>query len=127
MDAENVASLRNIFRRVQRVGISREAPAPCDDGHAERLRALGDFLPDAPVADDAERPAEQPLRLRVLLLVPRPRAQVDDVLRDAAVEREDQRECQLLDRDGVLAWAVPDVDAAPPRGGHLAGADGRAS
>src|SRR5258706_13928239 len=125
MDAENVASLRNIFRRVQRVGISREAPAPCDDGHAERLRALGDFLPDAPVADDAERPAEQPLRLRVLLLVPRPRAQVDDVLRDAAVESEDQREWQLRDRDGVLSGAVRDVVPQPRPAVAVAGGAAR--
>ena len=46
---------------------------------------------DAAGAEHAERLAEQPARLRVLLLVPAAGAQLGDVVGNAAIEREDQR------------------------------------
>ena len=94
----------------------REAAAPDDDRHAERVRALRHLLADVAVAEQAERAAEQAARLRVLLLVPRAGAQLGDVVGDAAVEREQQRERELGDGDRVLARAVRHVDAALRRG-----------
>ena len=64
LDAEVLTAWR------ARVGVVGEAPAPDDDRHAEGARPARHFLPDVAEADQAERPAEQPLRLRELLLVP---------------------------------------------------------
>ena len=89
-----------------------EAPAPEHDVHAERRGAADHFLADVADAEQAERLAEQALRLRVFLLVPLPGAQLGDVVGHAAIEREHQRERQLRDRDRVLARTVRDVDAA---------------
>ena len=47
---------------------------------------------DAADAEQAERPPVQALRLRVLLLVPLAGAQLGDVVGNAPIEREDQRE-----------------------------------
>ena len=68
--------------------------------------------PMLPTPSSAERRAVEPARLRVLLLVPRAGAQLGDVVGHAAIEREDQREGQLGDRNRVLARAVRHVDAA---------------
>ena len=81
---------------------------------------------DGAGAGDAERLAGQPARLGVELLVPGAGAQIGDVVGDAAIDGEQQREGQLGDRDRVLAGAVRDVDAARRRGldvdGVVAGA-----
>ncbi|HZB46533.1 MAG TPA: NAD(P)-dependent oxidoreductase, partial [Pyrinomonadaceae bacterium] len=90
----------------------REAAAPGDDAHAEGARARDDLLPDLPGADEAQRATVEAARLRELFLVPAPFAERDDVVGDSAVEREDERQRQLGDGDGVLAGAVRDVDAA---------------
>jgi hypothetical protein len=60
-----------------------------------------------------------PARLGVLGLVPHAAAEIDDVVGDPAVERADQPERQLGDRDRVLARAVRDVDPALGRGGDV--------
>ena len=93
------------------------------DRHAERARAPRDFLADVAEAEQAERLAQQAARLRELLLVPRARAQLGDVVGDAPVERQDQPQRQLGDGDRVLARAVRHVDAAPRRAGHVDGVD----
>ena len=106
-------------------GIAREAPAPGNDRHAERAGAARDFLGDVAEADQPERPAEQSARLGELLLVPAPAAQIDDVVRNAAIERQHQREGELGHRDGVLARAVRHVDAAARRGRDVDRVDAR--
>ena len=76
------------------------------------MGALRYLLTDVAIAEQAQRPAEQPARFRVLLFVPRTRAQLRNVVRDAAIEREQQRERELGDGNRVLARTVRDVDAA---------------
>ena len=94
-------------RRARSAGSRRPPCMPNAVGAARHL------LADAAEAEQAERAAVQPARLRVLLLVPAPGAQVGDVVGNAAVEREDQAERELRDGDRVPARAVRDVDAAP--------------
>ena len=106
-----------------RCRIVSEPAAPDQHRHAERTRALGDFAADVAEAKQAERLAHQALRLRVFLLVPRPGAQLSDVVGDASIEREDQSHRQLGDRDRILAGAIRHVDAALRRGGHVDGVD----
>jgi hypothetical protein len=66
-------------------------------------RRAADHLPaDAPDAEQAQRAAVEPFRLRIRLLVPGARAQLRHVVGDAAIEREDEREGELRHRDGVL-------------------------
>ena len=93
--------------------------APDRQVHAEGLRAPRHLLADIPEAEQAERATVQAARLRVLLLVPLARAQIGDVVRDTAVEREDEAEGELGDRDRVLARAVRHVDAARRGGLHV--------
>ena len=78
------------------------------------------LLADAAEADEAERPAEQtpaPSSIPSCSSVPARRSAT--LSGDAAVEREHQREGELRDRDGVLARAVRDIDAAARRGAHV--------
>ena len=100
----------------QRVVASVEAPAPQDHRHVEGARPANHLAGDGAGAGDADRLAGQPARLGVELLVPGAGAQVGDVVGDAAIDGEQQREGQLGDRDRVLAGTVRDVDAAR-RGG----------
>ena len=65
------------------------------------------------------RLAAQAARLRELLLVPLAGAELGDVVGDAAIEREDQRERQLGNGDRVLARTVGHVDAALGGRGHV--------
>ena len=96
-----------------------EASSPDDEVAAERLGAARHLLGDVAEPEQPERRAVQAARLRVLLLVPAAGPQVRDVVRDPAVEREDQAERELGDGDRVLARAVRDVDAARRRGGDV--------
>ena len=75
---------------------------------------------------DPERSPEQAARLRERLLVPAPRAQERDVVRDAAVEGDDEADRELGHRHGVLPGAVRDVDAAPRRRRDVDGVHARA-
>jgi hypothetical protein len=102
-----------LLRALAGLSIVREAAAPGDDRHAERGRAPGHLLPDMAEAEQAEGAAVQPARLGVLLLVPLPLAQFDDVVGDAAIDRQYQRHRQFRDGDRILARAVRHVDAAP--------------
>src|SRR3954468_2236754 len=122
VNAQHVALLRDLlwrFRQRQRnrfvrdiVLASGEAAAPDDERHAEGVRAPSHLLPDVAVAEQPERAPVEPARFRILLLVPRPGAQIGDVVGHAAIERQQQREREFGDRDGVLAGAVRHVDAA---------------
>src|SRR6185436_6601434 len=80
--------------------------APDDDSHPESLGTTRHFPADVAVAENAKRPSEQSAPLRVLLLVPLSRSQIGDVLRDAPIEREDQRERQLRNRNRVLPGTI---------------------
>src|SRR5207237_8112648 len=101
MDAEDVTKRPRVFRRLREVQrndliadvgpAGRKSPAPHDDRHAERMRALRHFLADVPVAEQAEGSAEQAFGSRILLLVPLSGAQLDAVVGDAPIEREAQR------------------------------------
>ena len=79
---------------------------------AEGLGPPGELLGDRPEAEQAERPPLEPARLPELRLVPVARPELGDVVRDPAVEREDEPERELGDRDRVPAGTVRDVDPA---------------
>ena len=101
------------------VGVVGEPPGPDDEVAAERLRAARQLLGDGAEPEQPERRAVHAARLRVLLLVPAAGPQVRDVVRDPAVEGEDQAERELGHGDRVPARAVRDVDAAGRRGGDV--------
>ncbi len=108
---------RRVLARDAELGraLGRQAAAPGHDGHAEGAPARDHLGADPADADQSERAAEEPLRLAVLLLVPDAEGEVAGVAEDLPVEREDQSEGQLGDRNRVLAGAVGDVDAARGR------------
>ena len=89
-----------------------EMAAPDREMHAERACANRHRSADRTVTDQPQRPALDAGGLRELLLVPLPGTKRRDVVGNAAVEREQQAECELGDSDGVLARTVRDVDAA---------------
>ena len=96
MHAEDIAPRREVHRRrgeLHRdrlvrdlVPAGREPSAPDDHRHSERVSAPRDLLADVAVAEQADRAAVQPARLRVLLLVPAPRAKIGHVVRHAPVQ-----------------------------------------
>ena len=121
---------RDLDPRPGRVGLETEPrevlgevvgePArPDHEVASEGLGTARQLLGDAAEAEQPERRAVQPARLRVLLLVPASGPQVGDVVRDPPVEREDQAERELGHGDRVPAGAVRDVDAASRRGGDV--------
>ena len=93
----------------------REPPAPDQDRHAERARAARDFLADVAEADKAERPAVAGRAPSKTPSCSTARAQLGDVVGNAPIDRQDQRERQLGDGDRVLARTVRHVDAAARR------------
>jgi hypothetical protein len=82
---------------------------------------LGHFLADVAVAEEPDGPSEQPARFRELFLVPLAGAQFRDVVRNAAVEGEQQREREFGDGNRVLAGTVRHVDAARRSRGDVDG------
>ena len=126
MDAQHVGALGGFLRRPDGrfIGMGASSirswpvtktPAPDDDRHSERVRALRHLLADGAVAVLPERPPVEAARLRELFLVPHARAQFGDVVGDPPVEREHQRARQLGHRNRVLARARRHVDAARRR------------
>ena len=106
--------------------LGRERAGPGDDAQPEGARAGDDLAPDLAGADHAERLAEDAVGLGELLLVPLVGAQGGDVLRDAAVNGQQQGEHQLRHGDRVLAGAVADEDAPGAGGLDVNGVDARA-
>ena len=92
--------------------LADEAARPDHEMETEGLGATSELLPDAAEPEKAQRLAEEARRLRELLLVPRSRAERRDVVGNAAVEGEHQAERELRHGNGILPWAVRDVDAA---------------
>ena len=89
-----------------------------DDLHVHALGAPGDLAADAPQADDAERLAGY-LGADELVAVP-PAGLHDRVgRRNAAGERQHQRDGVFGGRHGVTAGRVHDDDALARRGGHV--------
>src|SRR3954468_1349895 len=122
VNAQHVALLRHLLRRFRQRQRNRfvrdivlaggEAAAPDDGRHAEGVGAPGHLLPEVAGAEQPEEASVEPARFRILLLVPRAGPQIGDVVGHAAIERQQQRERELGDGDGVLAGAVRHVDAA---------------
>jgi hypothetical protein len=110
---------RRALFRGQRVVASLEAPAPQDHRHVEGAGPANHLAGDGAGAGDAERLPGQSARLGVELLVPGAGTQIGDVVGDAAIDGEQQREGQLGDGDRILAGAVRDVDAALRGPGHV--------
>ena len=125
-DGTTVTSRSRGSAATGRRAVAPEPPAPHHRRHPERRRAARHLLPDAAKAKQPERAAIQAARLRVLLLVPAPGAQVGDVVRNPAVEREDQSKRKLGDGDAVPAGAVRHVDAAPRGASDVNRVDARA-
>src|SRR5512138_101363 len=92
-----------------------KSPAPHDDAHAERQGATCHLLADVAVAENAEGPPEEPSGFRVFLLVPSSRAQVADVVGDAPIQRQYERERQFGNGDRVFSGTIRYVDAAAGR------------
>ena len=99
------------------------------DVHAERRGPFRECEANTAQAHDADVAAHDALGLRVLLLVPLTLTQLDHVVRDVAVDRQQQAEGQFGDGDRVLARHVADRDVLLGRGlfvdgiGAGAGAD----
>ena len=96
-----------------------EAPAPDDDVETKCGGTANDLLRDAAESQHTEPLTAKAARLREGLLVPLPGAQLRDVVRYSAIERQHQPERQLGDGNGVLARTVGDVDAARGRRRHV--------
>ena len=79
--------------------------------HAERNRALGELEADGAQTDHADSPAQQPGGLLVASLVPTAGTKVGDVVGNVAVDRQQEAEGELGNRDRVLARNVAHVDA----------------
>jgi len=128
MDAQDVGPVGNLGRagddrdpprtagRIEAVGsrierrVGLEAAGPDHEVEAKGLGSAGQLLGDVAEAEQAQRGSLEALRLRELLLVPVPRAELGDVVGNPPVEGQDQPESQLGDRDRVLAGAIRDVD-----------------
>jgi hypothetical protein len=120
--AQHVATVGNFLGRARQRHRHRlvvhafrsacEPAAPDHDRHAERVSTFRHFLADVAVTEQAEGAAEHAAGPGIFLLVPASGAELGDVVGHAAIERQQQRERQLRDRDGVLAGAVRHVDAA---------------
>ena len=96
-----------------------EAARPDAKVQPERLGAACELLPDAAEAQEAEGLPEHAGRGRELLLVPRTRTQRRDVVGNASIDGQDERERELRHRNGILSRAVRDVDAARRRVGDV--------
>ena len=89
-----------------------ETAAPRHHSHPKGFGARYHLAADAAHSEQAQRAAADPPSLGEFGLVPLAGAERDDVVRDAPVEGQNQREGQLRHRHRVLSGAVGDVDAA---------------
>ena len=94
-------------------------PAPDHEVHPEGPRAQGHLVADAAEAQQAERPAVQPGRLRVLLLVPSAGAQVGHVVGMRRSSDSIRPNASSATAMAFLPGTVRHVDAACGRGGDV--------
>ena len=83
------------------------------------MRALRHFLGDVAVSEQSEGPPVETARLRILLFVPLARSEIHNVVDNASIEREHQREHELGHGNRVLAGAIRHVDSALRRCGNV--------
>src|SRR5262249_16309582 len=84
----------------------RQAAAPSDDIHAKGFCSWDHLLADLAQPKEAERPAKQAAPLAVLFFIPFSFAEIDNIIGNTAVERENETESQLGNCDRVFSGAV---------------------